>query len=95
MIVVVFNDASLSLIAIKQQARRLPAAGVALGDDRLGGAGREHRRQRHLPPRTRCRSSGRSIRRRRRSGPSVIDARIDGSNYGAMLTACGAALAVA
>ena len=30
-IVIVFNDASLSLIEIKQQARRLPPAGVALG----------------------------------------------------------------
>ena len=28
---IVFNDASLSLIEIKQQARRLPPAGVALG----------------------------------------------------------------
>ena len=31
-ITIVFSDASLSLIEIKQQARRLNAAGVALGD---------------------------------------------------------------
>src|SRR5262249_26694527 len=30
-LVIVFNDASLSLIEIKQQARTLPSAGVALG----------------------------------------------------------------
>ena len=42
-IMIVFNDASLSLIEIKQQARRLPPAGVALGARGLGGAGGELR----------------------------------------------------
>ena len=37
-ITVVLNDASLSLIEIKQQARRLPPAGVALGAREMGGA---------------------------------------------------------
>ena len=52
-IVIVFSDASLSLIEIKQQARRYPPAGVALGGrlagarGELGVAGVRRRRMRH------------------------------------------------
>ena len=74
MIVVVFNDASLSLIEIKQQARRLPAAGVALGDIDWAALAGEHGRPgidrpgRDVAERSRCDQAAAEI------GPSVIDA---------------------
>ncbi len=84
MIVIVFSDASLSLIEIKQQARRLTPAGVALGDVRwpvlaeaLGVTGfqaaTEEGLERAVEQALECR------------GPSLIAARIDRSNYGATL----------
>jgi acetolactate synthase-1/2/3 large subunit len=80
-IVIVFNDASLSLIEIKQQARGLPAAGVALAPidwPALAGsfgvrafvARDEYELERALEQAQGC------------AGPSLIDARIDRSNYG-------------
>jgi acetolactate synthase-1/2/3 large subunit len=85
-VTIVLADASLSLIEIKQQARRLPAAGVALGAIRwpalaesVGVAGfaasNEHELARAIEQATSC------------AGPSLIEARIDRSNYGAMLKA--------
>ena len=83
-ITIVFSDTSLSLIEIKQQARRLKAAGVALGDVRwpalaeaLGvagfAAGTEDGLGRAIEQAIECR------------GPSLIEARIDRSNYGETL----------
>ena len=85
-ITIVFSDASLSLIEIKQQARQLSAAGVALGvidwvtlsrgfgvPAWSAGDGRELDRAIDAALAT--------------SGPAVIEAKIDRSNYGAMLRA--------
>jgi acetolactate synthase I/II/III large subunit len=85
-IVIVFNDASLSLIEIKQQARKLTPAGVALGAidwstlaASLGvtpfTASDETELQWALDRAIEC------------DGPSLIDARIDRSNYAATLKA--------
>jgi len=85
-ITIVFSDASLSLIEIKQQARGLNPAGVALGTIDWPALGR---------------SLGVSAWRASRAseldraidealacdGPSLIEARIDRSNYGATLKA--------
>jgi acetolactate synthase-1/2/3 large subunit len=83
-VVVVFNDASLSLIEIKQQARQLPPAGVGLGNvawtrlaESVGVAGFEARTEDELAL---------AIERALAcDGPSLIDARIDKSTYGEML----------
>ena len=85
-IVLVFSDASLSLIEIKQQARRLPPAGVALGAidwpalaRSLGvpgfAAADEDALDRAIEQALAC------------SGPSLIEAKIDRSNYGATMRA--------
>ena len=85
-VVIVFSDASLSLIEIKQQARRLPAAGVAIGAiDWLAlgasfglpsfAATTEEELERALQSAGNC------------EGPSLIEAKIDRSNYGATLRA--------
>jgi acetolactate synthase-1/2/3 large subunit len=79
-ITIVFNDASLSLIEIKQQARQLPAAGVALGEvnwaalaESVGVKGVRANDDASLiaaiDGALAC------------DGPSLIDARIDRSNY--------------
>jgi acetolactate synthase-1/2/3 large subunit len=83
-ITIVFSDASLSLIEIKQQARRLDAAGVALGDIRwpalagsLGMPGVVADTEEAL---------GRAVEQAHEyRGPSLIEARIDRSNYGETL----------
>jgi acetolactate synthase-1/2/3 large subunit len=79
-IVIVLNDSSLSLIEIKQQARRLPPAGVALGDlnwTRIAeGFG--------IPAwsaGTAAELEAALDRAATANGPSLIDARIDRSNY--------------
>jgi len=84
--VIVFNDASLSLIEIKQQARQLPAAGVALGAmnwvglaESFGAAGFQASSESEL--------AAAIEKARRHDGPSLIDAKIDRSNYGRMLKA--------
>jgi acetolactate synthase-1/2/3 large subunit len=85
-ITIVFSDASLSLIEIKQQARQLPASGVALGAidwPALAGsfgvpawtAASDEELERAIDPALVA------------SGPSLIEARIDRSNYGATLRA--------
>jgi acetolactate synthase-1/2/3 large subunit len=82
--VVVFNDASLSLIEIKQQARKLPAAGVAIGAvnwaamaESLGMAGFQASSEDEL---ARAIDHAGLV-----NGPSLIDARIDRSNYGSIM----------
>jgi acetolactate synthase-1/2/3 large subunit len=85
-IVIVFSDASLSLIEVKQQERRYPAAGVALGAigwPALAGA---------FGVTAFCAASEAQLERAveqamARPGPSLIEARIDRSNYGRMLRA--------
>jgi acetolactate synthase I/II/III large subunit len=85
-IVMVFSDASLSLIEIKQQARKLAPAGVALGQidwpaiARGFGAtgfvaGDEAGLDRAIDAALAA------------AGPSLIEAKIDRSNYGATLKA--------
>jgi acetolactate synthase-1/2/3 large subunit len=83
---IVFNDASLSLIEIKQQARRLPAAGVALGAvdwrklaESVGMAAWTAHDEAALE-----RAIDQAVATR---GPCLIDATIDRSNYGATLRA--------
>jgi acetolactate synthase-1/2/3 large subunit len=84
--VVVFSDRSLSLIEIKQQRKQYRAAGVDLGDvnwcgvaEGLGLAGfraaNEAELAQAIDDATAC------------DGPSLIDVRIDRSNYGALMTA--------
>jgi acetolactate synthase-1/2/3 large subunit len=79
--VIVFNDASLSLIEIKQQARKLSPAGVALAPidwpalaASFGVAAFIAREPRELE-----RAIDEALTA---EGPSLIDARIDRSNYG-------------
>jgi acetolactate synthase-1/2/3 large subunit len=83
---IVFNDASLSLIEIKQQARKLPAAGVALGAvdwrklaESVGMAAWTADDEAALE-----RAIDQAVATR---GPCLIDATIDRSNYGATLRA--------
>ena len=85
-IIIVFSDGSLSLIEIKQQARRMEPAGVALGAidwPALAGsfgaaswaAANEAELERAIEQALTC------------QGPSLIEAKIDRSNYGATLRA--------
>ncbi|HUR19963.1 MAG TPA: thiamine pyrophosphate-dependent enzyme, partial [Vicinamibacterales bacterium] len=85
-ITIVFSDASLSLIEIKQQARQLPAAGVDLGaidwcalaasfGVKAFAAKNEESLAAALDSAGEC------------EGPSMIEAKIDRSNYGATLRA--------
>ena len=85
-IVIVFNDASLSLIEIKQQARRLDPAGVALGAvdwamlaASMGVTGFKAHDRRTL---SQALDEALAV-----DGPALIDVRIDRSNYRAMLEA--------
>jgi acetolactate synthase I/II/III large subunit len=85
-ITVVFNDASLSLIEVKQQARRLPASGVALG----AVDWRRMAESVGMPAWTADDEAAldRAIDAALlQAGPSLIEARIDRSNYGATLRA--------
>jgi acetolactate synthase-1/2/3 large subunit len=85
-IVIVFSDASLSLIEIKQQARQLPASGVALGRidwpvlaSSFGVSGFVASDEAELE---------RAVEQALADdGPSLIEARIDRTNYGATLRA--------
>ena len=84
LIVIVFSDASLSLIEIKQQARRLSPAGVSIGAvnwaslaEGLGVAGFVASSDDDL-----TRAIEQAVAT---DGPSLIEARIDPSNYGDML----------
>ena len=85
-VVVVFSDASLSLIEVKQQQRHLDASGVALGTIRwpalaqsLGAAGSCASNEAELAS---CLDQAMSHR-----GPTLVEARIDRSDYGRMLAA--------
>jgi acetolactate synthase-1/2/3 large subunit len=83
-ITIVFNDSSLSLIEIKQQARQLRPAGVAIGDVRwqelaesLGLAAVGARTEDELAQAIELAAGI--------DGPSLIDVTVDRSNYGAMM----------
>jgi len=84
--VIVFSDASLSLIEIKQQQRQHQPAGVALGSigwpalaASFGVAASCATNEAEL---ARCLDQAAA-----RPGPSLIEARIDRSNYGRLLSA--------
>jgi acetolactate synthase-1/2/3 large subunit len=83
---IVFNDASLSLIEIKQQARGLAAAGVALGavdwKTLADSLGVEAWMAADAPALDRAIGEALAC-----SGPTLIEAKIDRSNYGATLRA--------
>jgi acetolactate synthase-1/2/3 large subunit len=85
-ITIVFSDASLSLIEIKQQARRLEPAGVALGAiDWPALAGSVGVRSWVATTEAELdRAAGEALAC---EGPTLIEARIDRSNYGATLRA--------
>jgi acetolactate synthase I/II/III large subunit len=85
-ITIVFSDASLSLIEIKQQARRLEPAGVALGAiDWPALAGSVGVRSWVATTEAELdRAAGEALAC---EGPTLIEARIDRSNYGAILRA--------
>jgi len=83
---IVFNDASLSLIEIKQQARGLEPSGVGLGAVDWKGLSESF----GVPAWTA--SDDASLEHALhaamdRGGPTLIEARIDRSNYGATLRA--------
>jgi acetolactate synthase-1/2/3 large subunit len=85
-IVIVFSDASLSLIEVKQQQKQYPAAGVGLGAvswPALAGS---------LGVTACCAANEEQLERSLEQalaggGPSLIEARIDRSNYGRTLRA--------
>lgn len=85
-ITIVFSDASLSLIAIKQEARGLPAAGVALGSVDWPGLAASVGVDAWS-----ARDAGELDRAIDRAlqcdGPSLIEAKIDPASYGATLRA--------
>jgi acetolactate synthase I/II/III large subunit len=85
-ITIVFSDASLSLIEIKQQARRLEPSGVALGTiDWPALAGSFGVRSWTATNEAELdRAAGAALAH---AGPSLIEAKIDRSNYGATLRA--------
>ena len=85
-ITIVFSDASLSLIEIKQQARRLEPAGVALGAIDWVGLARSLGAAAWMAADDAAldRAIGEALEC---AGPSLIEARIDRSNYGATLRA--------
>ena len=85
-VTVVFNDASLSLIEIKQQQKRYQPAGVALGSanwcaiaEGFGVAGFTAENESQL-----VNAIAEAVRV---DGPSLIDVKIDRSSYGRTLTA--------
>jgi acetolactate synthase-1/2/3 large subunit len=85
-VTIVFNDASLSLIEIKQQARGLPASGVALGAihwRRLAeSVGMAAWTAEDEPSLDRAIDGALA-----QGGPALIEAKVDRSNYGATLRA--------
>ncbi len=85
-ITIVFNDASLSLIEIKQQARQLPPAGVALGGIDWQGVARGFGV--HAGRASNASELEQAIAAAlEQPGPTLIEATIDRSNYGATLSA--------
>lgn len=85
-VIVVFKDASLSLIEIKQQQRKLAAAGVALGEldwtkiaEGFGIPAWSAGSSKELEAALEAAASA--------DGPALIEARIDRSNYSATMKA--------
>jgi len=85
-IVIVFNDSSLSLIEIKQQARKLAPAGVDIGDVRWATLAASVGLT-ALTASTKGELADAVARARRSGAPALIEARIDRSNYAATLRA--------
>jgi len=85
-ITVVFNDASLSLIAVKQQERNLTPAGVALGEVAWCALAESLGVSAHFAS-TEAELEGALRDALSRTGPSLIEARVDPSPYGEILRA--------
>lgn len=83
-VTIVFNDASLSLIEIKQQARHLRPAGVTIGHvnwhDLAQGLGMASVAARTEDELTQAIELAAAV-----DGPSLIDVQVDRSNYGALM----------
>ena len=85
-ITIVFSDASLSLIEIKQQARRLPPSGVALGAIDWPSLARSFGVA-SWSAATDAELDGAIDEALGCAGPSLIEAKIDRTNYGATMRA--------
>ena len=85
-VTVVFADGSLSLIEIKQARRRLQPSGVAIGSVDWRGLAASVGVAADVAT-TGAELDRALVRARDRRGPSLIEARIDRSPYGAMLEA--------
>jgi acetolactate synthase-1/2/3 large subunit len=83
-VTIVFGDASLSLIAVKQQQRQHAAAGVALGDIRWAALAESVGVRGHVAADER-QLDGALSDALAHDGPSLIDARIDATSYAGML----------
>jgi len=83
---IVFDDRSLSLIEIKQQARRLAPAGVALGGPDWAAVGRGFGLAAFVAEDESSLASAIDAARAV-PGPGLIQVKIDRSNYGAVLRA--------
>ena len=83
-VVVVFNDAALTLIDVKQQQRRMRRAGVATGDVAWASIAESVRMAAHVAT-TEAELEAATKTALGHRGPSLIDARIDPSTYPEML----------
>jgi acetolactate synthase-1/2/3 large subunit len=86
LIVVVFSDAALTLIDVKQQQRRMRRAGVAIGDVAWASIAESFRMAAHVAT-TEDELERATATALAHRGPSLIDARIDPSTYPEMLRA--------
>jgi acetolactate synthase-1/2/3 large subunit len=85
-VIIVFNDASLSLIDVKQRQRKLEESGVSIGSVNWRGVAESFgipayaaRTERELEDAISCALE--------QSGPTLIDVHVDPGGYGAMLRA--------
>jgi acetolactate synthase I/II/III large subunit len=85
-VTIVFSDASLSLIAVKQQQRNLAPAGVALGDVAWCALAESFGVSAHFAS-TEAELEAALSKALARPGPSLIEARVDPSSYGDVLRA--------
>jgi acetolactate synthase-1/2/3 large subunit len=85
-IVVVFNDAALTLIDVKQQQRQMRRSGVAIGDVAWASIAESVRMAAHVATTEEELEAAVKAALAHR-GPSLIDARIDPSTYPEMLRA--------
>ena len=85
-VIVVFNDASLSLIDVKQRQRRLEESGVSIGSVDWRGVA-ESFGITACSARTEAELADAIDRALGHRGPALVDAHIDPSGYGAMLKA--------